>query len=760
MRSSIRVQFLMNLRTCVLTFWSLQPAVLSQTLSYLGTVQPIEDTPLDPEPWSQPFAPEPPQDSEGAPAAQRRMEADDLLEAESPQPVFVQGVGADEAGSGSEAAGDEETRRRHFLERADAGEADAGAAQTEAADTAASSYVDESELSTPRHGAEATSFGDADITPASTGERSSPVESSAGTPSRRLPDHLSDQYDDANATSGITRRLLDLTLAQDWIVVTEKFMLDDELGHSGYHAAVAAGPSPLRQHPELSKPQNRWTSQLYDCNWVASFIRPATMLAGYLGRLGPQGRHGRQEDVPGTLALFRAPHAVVLDDVKQVLYVSDAGNHVVRIIELSTQLIRTVAGVFETPGTQGDGGPARRALLSVPNGMALHHSEGQLYIADEGNHAIRSVDLEAGRIHTIAGVLGREGSQPFPDGSPATQQRLKSPAGLALDSIQGLLYISDSGNSAIRVLDLPAGRLSTLPANGIRSPLGLAIDVEAGQLYVADRERHVVWVVDAPSSEGNASVVAGTLDEPGMVGTPIYENEADLAERYFLPADQQKIYKPNGLTLDAQWKKLYITDEAAPAIRQLDIPTGQLSRSLAFGGRYGRHFGGAFGIGPIGIAIERTTIPGFRVEYNEHVHQGYSDFGRYFYFNTSTAHYPGEGVYAVSQYRDGVLIWRGHIEFYDGIYKIGPVPSMQFNCPACNAQGWRWPFYTEARRDQFHIGDVLHLAEYHPEVRQRIFFAEANSYTVRVADLADPPATYCPGRGADQPIPWAPKGFY
>jgi DNA-binding beta-propeller fold protein YncE len=82
------------------------------------------------------------------------------------------------------------------------------------------------------------------------------------------------------------------------------------------------------------------------------------------------------------------------------LYVSDADdNRVLRITPAGTAA--TVAG-NGTPGFAGDGGPATKAEVNAPAGLALDRS-GNLYIADQGNNRIRRVDAKTGRIETIAG---------------------------------------------------------------------------------------------------------------------------------------------------------------------------------------------------------------------------------------------------------------------------------------------------------------------------------------------------------------------
>ncbi|HVW25761.1 MAG TPA: hypothetical protein VHC69_10345 [Polyangiaceae bacterium] len=108
------------------------------------------------------------------------------------------------------------------------------------------------------------------------------------------------------------------------------------------------------------------------------------------------------------------------------------------------ETITTVAGTLGEAGYDGDGGPATAAHLHQPFDIELH--DGALYIADTENHAVRRVGLDDGQIATIAGtgVPGFSG-----DGGPAKKAKLREPYGLAFDS-KGDLYVVDTINSRIR----------------------------------------------------------------------------------------------------------------------------------------------------------------------------------------------------------------------------------------------------------------------------------------------------------------------
>ncbi|HLU66038.1 MAG TPA: hypothetical protein VKZ63_07170 [Kofleriaceae bacterium] len=125
------------------------------------------------------------------------------------------------------------------------------------------------------------------------------------------------------------------------------------------------------------------------------------------------------------------------------LYISDTLNHRIRVVDLETGIIDTLAGDGE-PGYAGDGGAAAAARFSYPQDLEIG-PDGDLYIADTNNSVIRAIDLDSGTVRTVAGTgelgLGEEGL-------PARQTALRRPWGVEFDP-DGNLYIMDSLNHRI-----------------------------------------------------------------------------------------------------------------------------------------------------------------------------------------------------------------------------------------------------------------------------------------------------------------------
>ena len=132
-----------------------------------------------------------------------------------------------------------------------------------------------------------------------------------------------------------------------------------------------------------------------------------------------------------------------------------------RVQQIEGGGVRTIAG-GSRPGFDGDGGPATAALLEQPTSIA-YDASGNLFITELGGR-IRRVDAATGTITTFAGV----GGQGFGgDGGPATRAQLDRPHGLAV-AADGTVYFGDTFNNRIRKV-APDGTISTV-AVGLSTP--------------------------------------------------------------------------------------------------------------------------------------------------------------------------------------------------------------------------------------------------------------------------------------------------
>ena len=239
------------------------------------------------------------------------------------------------------------------------------------------------------------------------------------------------------------------------------------------------------------------------------------------GQKGYSGDHG-----PALQATMNLPHEIRFDPAGN-LYIVDMQNHAVRKVDLSTMQITTIAGTGK-PGYSGDGGPATQAQFKQPHSIQFG-PEGDLYICDIGNHVIRRVDMKTQIVSTYAGT-GVPG--PTPDGAPIAGTPLKGPRSIDFDARGDLWLATREGNQVFRI-DTKAGIYvhvagtgqSGFEGNGgparaaaLKGPKGIAIDAQ-GNAWLADTESNSVRMIDAKT--GNLQLMAGTGTEgDGPVGDP------------------------------------------------------------------------------------------------------------------------------------------------------------------------------------------------------------------------------------------------
>lgn len=143
------------------------------------------------------------------------------------------------------------------------------------------------------------------------------------------------------------------------------------------------------------------------------------------------------------------------------VYVADRGAYRVASPNGSGDVV-SFAGIEFRAGFSGDGGLAKKAKLWLPYDVATD-AAGNLYIADTGNERIRVVDGVTLKIDSIVGtgVAGYAG-----DDGPALDAQISESRGLAVDAGGTTMFIADYGNSRLRRVDLATGIITTVAGTG------------------------------------------------------------------------------------------------------------------------------------------------------------------------------------------------------------------------------------------------------------------------------------------------------
>ena len=167
---------------------------------------------------------------------------------------------------------------------------------------------------------------------------------------------------------------------------------------------------------------------------------------------------GREARLDGPImeAGFAQPSGIATDG--KMLWVADSESNIIREIDLAGGSVKTLVGgdLFEFGDVDGTGDDVR---LQHPLGLITYGDK--LLIADTYNHKIKELDPKQEKVRTLLGT-GKPGQTDGPTPS------FYEPGGLSLAN--STLYIADTNNHAIRVVDLKTKRASTLRINGLTPP--------------------------------------------------------------------------------------------------------------------------------------------------------------------------------------------------------------------------------------------------------------------------------------------------
>lgn len=297
------------------------------------------------------------------------------------------------------------------------------------------------------------------------------------------------------------------------------------------------------------------------------------VVAGNYERLGNDGFPiSGYKDGDAKEAMFSKPTDFVVDLAGNI-YVSDFGNHAIRRVTTTGKVV-TFAGT----GKAGyKNGTTKEAMFNGPQGIALDH-EGNIYIADSYNHAIRKISVE-GRVSHFAG--SKVGKYGYRNGSIEVAL-FHEPTDVAVDK-QGNVYVADLGNQRIRKIDIE-GNVTTVAGNPIEKdmatgyyeggfkngnakealfnfPKSIQV-IEEDILLIADSNNHKVRLLN--EKEERVDTVIGNLISGDDVGelqkarfhsiSGIYYTEGELfvSDRYNNVIKRMKIDFSNYIFVDKE----------------------------------------------------------------------------------------------------------------------------------------------------------------------------------------------------------------
>ena len=297
----------------------------------------------------------------------------------------------------------------------------------------------------------------------------------------------------------------------------------------------------------------------------------------------------------GSTAQFNSPSGITTDGTN--LYVADTNNHTIRKITIASNDVTTLAGGTGASGfVDGSGSEAR---FNSPTGIK---SDGtNLYVCDTGNNAIRKVVIATGEVSTLAGsAAGLSGSN---DGT-GVAARFHHPEGIAISTPDATdLYVADTANNTIRKVVIATGEVTTLAGSagnsGSTDDIGTAASFNAPKcitatetnLYVTDTNNNSIRMVEIDT--GMVSTFAG-----GASGS---DDGTGVAAQFNAPA---------GITTDNT--NLYVADTGNNTIRVVVITSGAvttLAGSAGVSGYVDNDTGTTARFSsPVGVAVYGTYL--------------------------------------------------------------------------------------------------------------------------------------------------------
>lgn len=272
------------------------------------------------------------------------------------------------------------------------------------------------------------------------------------------------------------------------------------------------------------------------------------------------GKEGKKDGSYPDAEFFR-PQGIAYNNGK--LYVADTENHLLREIDLNTKQVTTIAGLgYESQKWGYANGKALETALNSPWDLVL--IDDALYVAMAGSHQLWKMDLKTNEIGTYAG----SGNENINDGN-FSESALAQPSGITTDGMK--LYFADSEVSGVRSADLdPNGKVSTIVGVGLfdfgdidgvgskvrlQHPLGIAYNHADRLLYIADTYNNKIKVIDPVTKEVKT-----------YSGTGIEGNKDGVEDAQF--------NEPSGLVILNN--RIYVTDTNNNLLRVIDMDTREV----------------------------------------------------------------------------------------------------------------------------------------------------------------------------------------
>jgi DNA-binding beta-propeller fold protein YncE len=273
------------------------------------------------------------------------------------------------------------------------------------------------------------------------------------------------------------------------------------------------------------------------------------------------------KDGPVLQAQFSLLSGIVFNNQDGSLYLVDHGNFCIQRIS-SDGMVSTLAGNGKEGNSDGKGS---KAQFKFPWQISLGQ-DGNLYIADIWNHAIRKITT-SGNVSTVAGNSGNQGMRM----GSLFQSRFRQVSGVYADPLSSSLIVADSANNGVWNISLSSGQVESIAGYGssvyskgkiadsyILNPSGIAFDPIKGIIYYANTDRNVISSISINGEDG-ASRYAGS----GSIGW--YDCLSSHDAQFQGPQSLEYVF------INGSYAFLLIADTGNDLIRKINIIDGSVT---------------------------------------------------------------------------------------------------------------------------------------------------------------------------------------
>ena len=299
---------------------------------------------------------------------------------------------------------------------------------------------------------------------------------------------------------------------------------------------------------------------LYVADTENHLIRKVNLKARTVETIAGTGKQSTQyfKEGPGTTVGLNSPWDLQL--VGRTLYIAMAGPHQIWKLDLDKNHVSTFAGSGREARLDG---PLLESGFAQPSGITTNGKK--LFIADSESNIIRAIDLATGEVNTLVGGDLFE----FGDvDATGDEVRLQHPLGVF--SLGDKVLIADTYNHKIKELDPQKQKVTTLFGTGrpgqsdgtspsFYEPAGLS--VANGKLYIADTNNHAIRVVDLKTRETKTLRINGLVPPKAP---EVSENSTPNAEEQTVAAQKIRAGSDATLLIDVDLPAGYHLNPMAP----------------------------------------------------------------------------------------------------------------------------------------------------------------------------------------------------